>query len=146
MSADDALRETLAWALCGYFNDSCDPLTLGAYRDAAEAAVLPLIAAHEAALLRDVLDPQHKRERDLLRAMLLDGADRFSSPEHKGNRHAWPEHAAMLRRLSAALAATEAPTCSACGAPDAVCVETDGGCCDACRATGGCSHPTEAGQ
>jgi hypothetical protein len=30
--------------------------------------------------------------------------------------------------------------CSACGSSDPACESSDGGCCDVCRATGGCSH------
>lgn len=30
--------------------------------------------------------------------------------------------------------------CGACGATPSACQETDGGCCDGCRATAGCSH------
>ncbi len=37
---------------------------------------------------------------DVLRAMLLDAADRLGDPWHKGNAHAWPKHAEMFRRLA----------------------------------------------
>lgn len=38
---------------------------------------------------------------DMVRARLLDAADRMDSPGHRGNQHRWPEHARMLRDLAA---------------------------------------------
>lgn len=35
------------------------------------------------------------------------------------------------------------PYCTACLFTDRQCMESDGGCCDVCRATGGCSHTTD---
>jgi len=48
--------------------------------------------------LREALDPQE--DPDMLRAMLLDAADRLANPRHRGNEHAWPRHAAMFRHLA----------------------------------------------
>jgi hypothetical protein len=43
----------------------------------------------QAAVLRKVLDSDENDE--MLCAQLLDAADRLGNPQHRGNRHAWPE-------------------------------------------------------
>lgn len=73
-------------------------------------AVERILAAREQALREEIAGDAalsalgSKESPETVVAMLMDAADRMDNPQHKGNQHRWPEHAAMFHNFAGAIA------------------------------------------